>query len=356
MKNEITKIDPKEFGLQETQVSTIENAFMPMITEREGLRQVYENILTKEITPEVCNEAKTARNKLVKVRTGIANIHKTQKAYFLAAGRFVDAWKNKETEPVLQMESSLKEIEEYYERIEEQRIANLQISRADELKKYLDESSFVPSNLGTMDDQMWGNYLLGAKTAFELKKEAERKAEQEAIRIETERVTREERKEVLLPYWNFIPEWCKTEQLGTCGNVMFQSVLSAAMTDKEKYDKEQQRIKEENERLKAEQEAREKADKERIEKERKEREEIQAKLKAEQEAREKLEAEAKAREKAEAEAKEAELKKGDSQKVIDLINDLELLKCKYQFKSLRNQKMYNDVGLLLDKVINHIKK
>ena len=75
----------------------------------------------------------------------------------------------------------------------------------------------------------------------------------------------------------------------------------------------------------------------------------------------KLEAEIQAQKDAEAKriadekaAKEAELTKGDAEKVIDLINDLIELKAKYFFKSAKNQKMYSDVGLLIDKITVHI--
>jgi len=54
--------------------------------------------------------------------------------------------------------------------------------------------------------------------------------------------------------------------------------------------------------------------------------------------------------------KQAELSKGDLDKVKDLINDLTELKTKYTFKSAKNSRMYYDVGLLIDKVVNHIKK
>ena len=52
---------------------------------------------------------------------------------------------------------------------------------------------------------------------------------------------------------------------------------------------------------------------------------------------------------------EAELKKDDYVKVKDLLNDLESLKTKYSFKLPDNQKMYSGVGVLLDKIKNHIK-
>ena len=108
---ELEKINPTEFGLEVSQVETIEQAFLPKIQEREALVAIYDQLIKSELTPELCKEAKEVRLKLVKVRTGIADIHKTQKAFFLAAGRFVDAWKNKETLPVEQMEDKLSEIE-----------------------------------------------------------------------------------------------------------------------------------------------------------------------------------------------------------------------------------------------------
>lgn len=317
---------PAEFGLQEEQAKTIESAFMPKIVEREGLKAVYENILTQEITPELCQEAKTVRLKLVKVRTGIAEIHKTQKAFFLAAGRFVDAWKNKETLPVEQMEEKLTEIEEYYSRQETARIAELQTNRAAEIASYQDPNAFVPGNLGELTEEVWNNYLLGVKTAYEQKlaaekaaKEAEEKriaeekAEQERIRIENEKLKKE------------------------------AEIREAEIA---------------RERAKAEAER-----KEREAKEKAEREAHEAALKAEREkaaeAQRLLEAKAEAERKAVAEAAEkaeAELNKGDAEKVKDLIVYLESAKTKFLFKSKKNQKMYSDVCILIDKIITHIEK
>ena len=87
MKVEI--IDPKEFGLEKTEVKGIEAAFAPKIAERNQLNKIYEQIIKKELSPELAEEAGDLRKKLVKVRTGIDKIHKSQKSFFLAAGRFV---------------------------------------------------------------------------------------------------------------------------------------------------------------------------------------------------------------------------------------------------------------------------
>ena len=178
MSNEIAKIDPKEFGLEESNVLTIEQAFAPKIIEREALSEIYESVIKKELTPELCKESKECRLKLVKVRTGIADIHKTQKAFFLSAGRFVDAWKNKETLPIEQMEEKLLEIEKHFERIEAERIAKIKAERLEILLSY---EAVEPSDLGNMEQPVFDAYVVGVKIAFEAKKQAEKYAEEKRI-------------------------------------------------------------------------------------------------------------------------------------------------------------------------------
>jgi len=177
---ELQKVDPKEFGLEEIQVITIEQAFLPKIAERDGYSVIYEQLITKELTKELCNEAGDLRRKLVKTRTGIADIHKTQKAFFLSAGRFVDAWKNKETLPIEQMEEKLSEIEKHFERIEAERIAKLESDRKTEISAY---SDLFPSGLGVMDESVYQNYLVSVKLGYEAKIKAEQEAEAERLRL-----------------------------------------------------------------------------------------------------------------------------------------------------------------------------
>ena len=180
MNTELSKVDPKEFGLEEAQVSTIEQAFLPKIAERDGYSIVYKQLIEKEITKELCNEAGDLRRKLVKVRTGIADIHKTQKAFFLSAGRFVDAWKNKETLPIEQMEESLSAIEKHFEKIEAEKVAKLEADRKKELANY---SDVTPFGLGAMDESVYQTYLIGVKLGYEAKIKAEQEAEAERLRL-----------------------------------------------------------------------------------------------------------------------------------------------------------------------------
>ncbi len=192
MTTEIAKLNPAEFGLKEDQAETIEKAFMPKIIERNILSEMYETVIKGDVNvPETALEARDLRLKLVKVRTGIAEIHRVQKAYYLAAGRFVDAWKNKETAPVEQMEEKLLSIEKYQENIERERKAALRAERVKELEKYEVDGSLIM--LGEMTEDVWQNYIAGVKVQYQLRKEAEAKAEADRLaEIEAERKRQEE--------------------------------------------------------------------------------------------------------------------------------------------------------------------
>lgn len=84
-----------------------------------------------------------------------------------------------------------------------------------------------------------------------------------------------------------------------------------------------------------------------LKKEREEREKIEAELKAKKELEEQALREAEEKE-------QAELSKGDKAKMDDLVSDLDLLKSKYVFKSKKHQALCAQVGELLDKTITHI--
>lgn len=263
-------IDPKEFGIEEVKATTIEQSFLPKKIETDGYSEVYKNILSMDIEDvKTTMMARELRLKLVKVRTGIAEIHKTEKAFYLASGKYCDALKNKLTLPVEQMEEKLMEIEKYQENLEKQRIEELRVKRLSELEIY---SEFVPFGieLGKLSEDEYLKVFNGSKLQYEAKLEAERKAEEERLRIEAELKAERERIEA----------------------------------EKEA---ERKRIEEENRRL-----AKEKADLE--EKARKEREEAESILKAEREKHAKLEAEIRAKKEAEEKAEKERLAEQERQR------------------------------------------
>lgn len=254
MKTDIIVLDPKEYGLETAQVATIEQAFLPKIQERDALAVIYNELITSEITPELCKQAREVRLKAVKVRTGILAIHKTQKEFFLAAGRFVDAWKNKETLPVTQMEEKLTEIEDYYANIERERIAALQVQRNTEVIAYTEHPA---SDLGNMSDDVYTAYLSGLKVAHEARIQAELKAELERLEAEHKIELNRVRKEKTIRLVEYIDNY-ESVDFGSMSEDEFMAVVNAAIEQRTAHEAEQARIKADLAAAKAEADRKEK--------------------------------------------------------------------------------------------------
>jgi len=97
MKNEkLVTVDPEKYGITSTKAKEISKMFKPMLDLMEALEDEANDIKARsgEITPHLCAEARVARLKYAKARTGTAAIHKEIKAFYLKGGRYVDGWKN----------------------------------------------------------------------------------------------------------------------------------------------------------------------------------------------------------------------------------------------------------------------
>lgn len=335
MTTEITKLNPEEFGLKEDQAATIEKAFMPKIIERNMLSEMYETVIKGDVTvPETALEARDLRLKLVKVRTGIAEIHRVQKAYYLAAGRFVDAWKNKETAPVEQMEEKLLAIEKYQENIERERKAVLRAERLKELEKYEVDGSLIM--LGEMTEDVWQNYIAGVKVQYQLRKEAEAKAEADRLAaIEAERKRQEEIR--------FENEILKAER---------EALEKAQAKERAKLAAEKAEAERKAKEAEAAMLAQAKKDREALEAARLEKERIEAEVKAKEEAA------AKAAKDAEA-ARLREAKKAaaapDTDKLRDYMKRLSEVELPVM-KTAEAQAILNNVGGLLSKINAYIEE
>lgn len=193
MKTEQTQlvvIDPKEFGLEEKQAEKMTSGLSIVIEERKALESIYSELILKELNPETLKEAKALRIKIKDNRTkGIEPWHTANKAFYLAGGRFVDAWKNKEIVVNQQMEAKLEEIEKHFENLEIARLNQLHADRAALLEPYGEVNRFI--DLKQMDEVTFNNFLADTKLAYETRRENERKAEEQ--RIADEKKAHEER-------------------------------------------------------------------------------------------------------------------------------------------------------------------
>ena len=193
MSTEIVKINASDYGLEESKANEIKSLFMPMLTKMDELEVQYNEVLKQEINPETCQMAKDLRLSYVKVRTGTEKIHKELKAFYLNGGRFVDAFKNTQAFASGEKEKTLQSIADHFETMERERIENLRILRFEALSPY---TNIEPLSLGSMEPDVFNNYLVGMKLTHEQIIAAEKKAEEdriaaiksESIRIEKQRI------------------------------------------------------------------------------------------------------------------------------------------------------------------------
>jgi len=361
----------KEFALEQNMAIAIATRFLPNIDATKALNEKFQEVVAKEINEETVKEAKTLRLQYVKLRTGTAVIHKTEKIAFLNGGRFVDSCKAAQLLNGEPCEIKLKEIEDHFETMRKEAVKKLQVER----EAYLIEFGVevFPSLLGEMEQAVWDNYINGVKLNFEAKKaeaaevealrakqEEEAKAEQERIRLENEQLKADaiEREAT-----------AKKEQAT-------RDKADAARIAKEKVE-QAARDKADAERIakaKEEQEERDRLAKVEADKARKAREAAEAKLAEERKDRERVEAEERSKrealeaelkakkdadelaEKQNEESRQAELSKGDEEKINDLIGSFVNIKDAFEFASKKNKKLFVNVQALCDKVIKYIEE
>ncbi len=316
--NEILKkIDMSQFGIEETKAAEIRKDFDAVLKIAEELEVDYNEVVAAdEITPELAKQAKVIRLKYVKVRTGIAAVHKERKAFYLSGGRAVDGLKNAYTHAVEGNEAKLKEVETHFEQIEADRINKLQADRAAELEKFDGEQNAMFVNLGVMPDYLWIEYRDGVEFAFNQRKEAERKAEED--RIAKEKEEQEERERVAKENERLKAEAAEREKREIAEREAREIAerQRAELEEKERKDREEAEVK----RLKAEDDARAKIKAEREN----ERKEAEVKIAAEREARERIERKHKNKEEKERKDREEAENREKDQKHRKSINNAAL--------------------------------
>ena len=215
----------------------LEALFHPLMERADALVASSAGIVVTDATQvSEMKKARSARLALKETRVSIENARKMMKADALSRGRLIDAIAKALTAPIEPEEARLEDCEKFAERAEAARQESLRVARTEALAPYGIDASIFP--LGTMKEDAFGQLLDGTRLAFEARIEAARKAEaEEAARKEAEIA-------------------------------------------------ERARIKAENDRLRAEAEAREAAAKVEREKAARERAEIEAKARKEREAAE----------------------------------------------------------------------
>lgn len=262
----------KENELSETESSDILEKFSEIEAIAADWKKKAQALeVTREDQVAEMKMAREGRLFLQKKRTAVENTRKDMKAEYLKKGRAIDEVAKYLKGLIEPIEEDLERKEKFAERLHAERQLKKQAERMARLEPY--NLAVEPGMIGSMTDQMFESYIKGVDA--DAKAEAERAQKEEEERLERERINNlhHERKEFLLPYWQFVPEAFKALNMGMATEMEFRSVLEDAKKAKDEHDAEQERIRQENEKLKQEAE--------------KAKEAALAKEKAEQEAREK---------------------------------------------------------------------
>jgi hypothetical protein len=192
METKVVLIDPKQYGLEETQATQIVSKLSQIVKERELLFENYEEVCKLEITHENIKKFKECRLAIANNRTKeLEPARKADKEFFLRGGQFVDASYKREITENERREAKLKEAETHFERLESQRIEKLRQARISECEPF---QEFIPFgiDLGLLNEEGYASILNGAKIQYEVKVKAEQEAEAARLKAEEEaRIERE---------------------------------------------------------------------------------------------------------------------------------------------------------------------
>jgi hypothetical protein len=178
-----------ESKIEFTKAESYAAGYAPFMHEVNTLSQGLKTI--NKINPTT-TDAKTARLQrlaLVKVRTAAENKKKEDKEVIVIEGRLIDGLFKVVENAAKLTESEYLEIEKHQERVEAERLSNLEFVRKTLLSPYGEVNQFV--DLKAMDDDNFNKYLATEKLAFETREAQAKQAELD--RIEAERLAEEER-------------------------------------------------------------------------------------------------------------------------------------------------------------------
>ena len=304
-------------GIESSKAKQIELVFAPMVSMLKEFEGAYDEIVEQEVTEDLCKKAKRLRLDIAKIRTSADKERKAQKDEYLRAGNAIQGVYNILKFAVAEKEDKLKDIENHFENLKKEEQAKLQAERAEELEKY--EVEVIPENLGSMLDDVWNNFITGTRVNYENQKEAERKAEEQ--RVELERI--QELQNTRVFQCSRLVDYIENFESIDFGNMKdsdYSKLVNDAKAKRETYEKKQEQIRLDNEKLKKEQEkaeAKRTAEAKKVEAER---------LRVEKENNDKL---------------EAERKKAEAEKLkIQVANDLKLKKEREEIERL--QKLETD--------------
>lgn len=164
---QLTIIEPEQFGLTVEKAETILTHFAPKELEFKALINDYLPLLTMELS-EAVEPAKELKKRYLSIEKEINAIHKAEKDYYLNGGRFVDAQKNRYAVHITEHKKKLDEIIKHEELKKKAELKVLSYSRKELLSQYMESTDHLDLN---MSEEVFQAFLNSKKADFELAQE-----------------------------------------------------------------------------------------------------------------------------------------------------------------------------------------
>lgn len=342
--NELVKVI-NESGVEESTALTLQKSFLPFFEQAEKWNEKAKELIVTDVSQT--REMKMAREARLALKEIRVNADKTRKALkedSIRYGKAVQGVYNVIEYLIVPIEKHLEEQEKFPEIQEEKRVKALEEERQSKILPY---AEFVPfaSNLGKLTDEQFDKLFTGAKLQYDAKIEAERKAEQE--RIAREKADAEERERIRIENERLKAEAIEREKAAKAEREAAEKkqreIEEAARKDREAAEAEKKRLQAEyEEKQRAEAEKRKQAE----ETERKERERLQAQLRAREQAEEAERTRAEAEKEAQLKAEKAAAKAPDKIKLQKLIESISFPES--EMKTAEGKELYNSLRLRFD--------
>lgn len=347
------EINHTEYGLPDEIAINIQSQFQPMLNKMVELENEFNEIIKMPLDEsETAKKAKELRWKYVKIRTGTDEIHKSQKSFYLNGCKFIDGWKNAQKFASQGKEEKLLYIENYLVNLEKERKQNLHNTRYELLKPLFNKITLSDVFFGDMEEDVWQAYFEAKNKLYEDILKSEEKAELEKKERERLDALELKRKFEVSQYSQFIKE---NIDLRNSTESEYQIYLDTLKVLRTKYELERERFREEAERLRKDNEAKEQqmaAERAKAEAERKA---LEKKIEEEKRAKAKIEAQIKLKEKEEKAAQRKAKLASDKDKLESLAVQLESLTMP-QLKNPESEDIINNVQVLLNKVSTYIRE
>jgi len=191
--NELTVVI-RDSGVEQSTALMLQNSFLPFFDKAREWKEKAETLIVTDISQtREMKMAREARLALKEIRVNADKKRKELKEDSLRYGKAVQGVYNVIDYLIVPIEKHLEDQEKFAERQEEKRKAALKIERDSELLPYIE---FVPYqvDLGELSDEGWQKLLFGAKLQKQAKIDAEKKAEDD--RIAKEKADAEERERI----------------------------------------------------------------------------------------------------------------------------------------------------------------